>query len=265
MSSGMTEEEGKTLDTLYRAQVKGGDAAIEEIENTINQIKILKALVEHNENKAPDGPRQRNNISRDTPSSRIEIDSAVDSPAPSPMADKPRKDRTGSSRSSLPPKDVPVKQESAEATSNSGMGGAEVNAKGKIYFTLGAVVAFRPKPSPGNEEPDWIQGEVVKIIGEGKSRRYDVQDPEPDEITRKPGQIYRTSASSMVPIPSLGAPLGDYPAGKTVLARYPDTTTFYRAEVVRMDGSNVVLRFDGEDEKEKTLEVDRRFVLDHKG
>lgn len=260
----MTSKDLDALDRLYREQVKSGDIMKEDIDHIIEQIGLLAALMEHNESiKSSEGSRQRGQVSRDTPAARIDVDGAIDSPAPSPMADKPRnKDRSGPSRSSLPPKEVSIKQEISE----NGVGsGPEPGSKGKIYFALGAVVAFRPKPSSGNEEPDWIQGEVVKIIGEGKSRRYDVQDPEPDEITRKPGQIYRTSASSMVPIPPLGAPLGDYPKGKTVLARYPDTTTFYRAEVVRMEGSNVVLSFDGEDEKEKTTEVDRRFVLDHKG
>jgi SAGA-associated factor 29 len=129
---------------------------------------------------------------------------------------------------------------------------------------MGAEVAFRPKAT-GAEEPEWIQGVVVKIIGEGKSRRYDVQDPEPDEVTKKPGQVYRTSASSMVTIPPLGQHLADYPKGKAVLARYPDTTTFYRAEVVGMNGSMVNLKFEGEEDAQVTMEVDRRFVLDHRG
>jgi SAGA-associated factor 29 len=193
----------------------------------------------------------------------MDLDGAADSPAPSPIVDKPLrgKDR-GVSRSSLPPKETPIKQESAESNV---IHGVEVNAKGKITFAMGAEVAFRPKATAGGEEPEWIQGVVVKIIGEGKSRRYDVQDPEPDEVTKKPGQVYRTSASSMVTIPPLGQPLADYPKGKAVLARYPDTTTFYRAEVVGMNGSMVNLRFEGEEDAQVIMEVDRRFVLDHRG
>lgn len=194
----------------------------------------------------------------------MEVDGAADSPAPSPMIDKPLRkgDRSGVSRSSLPPKDTPIKQENAEA--NAPTPSIEVNSKGKITFAVGAEVAFRPKQT-GPEEAEWIQGVVVKIIGEGKSRRYYVQDPEPDEVTKKPGQVYRTSASSMVTIPPLGQPLGDYPKGKVVLARYPDTTTFYRAEVVGMNGSMVNLKFEGEEDAQVTMEVDRRFVLDHRG
>ena len=69
----------------------------------------------------------------------------------------------------------------------------------------------------------------------------------------------------MVAIPPLGAPLPDYPKGKHVLARYPDMTTFYRAEVVGMNGGKVNLKFEGEDDAHVTMEVDRRFVLDHRG
>lgn len=265
MLSEITARDLEALDKLYREQVKGGDIMKDEIDHIIEKIGLLAALMEHNESIKPsDGPRQRGQVPRETPATRLEVDGSHDSPAPSPVPDsKPRglKNREAPSRGSLPPRDTNIKQEPSE---NGNGGGSEIGSKGKIYFQLGAVVAFRPKATPGNEEPDWIQGEVVKIIGEGKSRRYDVQDPEPDEFNQM-GQIYRTSASSMVPIPPLGIPLGDYPKGKTVLARYPDTTTFYRAEVVRMEGSNVVLSFDGEDEKEKTTEVDRRFVLDHKG
>lgn len=241
----------------------------------LQKLQLLRALVDHNEGLAAEPPR-RGGSSRDgNRGSAMDIDGASDSPAPSPLMDKSshRKER-GAGRSSLPPKDsshTPIKQESGEASGPSGIGmgsstagGAEVNSKGKITFVIGAEVAFRPKAT-GSEEPEWIQGVVVKIIGEGKSRRYDVQDPEPDEVTKKPGQVYRTSASSMVTIPPLGQPLADYAKGKAVLARYPDTTTFYRAEVVGMNGRMVNLRFEGEEDAQVTMEVDRRFVLDHRG
>lgn len=228
----------------------------------IERLKVLRGLQSHNEGANAE-PTRRGGPARDVNKSSMDLDVASESPAPSPMVDKPtRKDRgLGASRGSLPPKDAPIKQESLEAGNSSGV---EVNAKGKITFKENAEVAFRLKQS-GTDEPEWIQGVVVKVIGEGKSRRYDVQDPEPDEVTKLPGAIYRTSAASMVPIPSLGHPLPDYPQGKAVLARYPDTTTFYRAEVVGMNGKLVNLRFEGEEDAQVTMEVDRRFVLDHRG
>jgi SAGA-associated factor 29 len=91
--------------------------------------------------------------------------------------------------------------------------------------------------------------------------RYDVQDPEPNE-NGEPGAIYKSSASYLIPIPQIGSPLPSFTVGKQVLARYPDTTTFYRAEVKGTAKKETYrLRFEGE-EDEKEMDVDRRFVLD---
>jgi len=93
--------------------------------------------------------------------------------------------------------------------------------------------------------------------------RYEVQDPEPDD-SGVPGEKYRTSALALIAIPSADAPFSDYPLGKHVLARYPETTTFYRAEVMGTkkvkDESYCRLKF--EDDQNQELEVLRRYVLD---
>lgn len=68
----------------------------------------------------------------------------------------------------------------------------------------------------------------------------------------------------MIPIPQPGAPLPSFPVGKQVLARYPDTTTFYRAEVMGSKKDVYRLKFEGE-EDDKEMEVDKRFVLDIPG
>ena len=77
-----------------------------------------------------------------------------------------------------------------------------------------------------------------------------------------------------MPIPPLGSGLSlpDLPKGKNVLALYPSTTTFYKAEVVSgwkmADGRDaddmqnlVRLRFEGEDEADREMSVERRYVL----
>lgn len=63
------------------------------------------------------------------------------------------------------------------------------------------------------------------------SVRYEVQDPEPDEAGGH-GTTYKASAGALIPIPKDSTGLSPYPVGKQVLARYPETTTFYRAEVM---------------------------------
>ncbi len=58
-----------------------------------------------------------------------------------------------------------------------------------------------------------------------------MQDPEPDE-NNNPGQSYKATAADVILIPSRSANLPSYSFGSRVLARYPETTTFYPAEVM---------------------------------
>lgn len=87
-----------------------------------------------------------------------------------------------------------------------------------------------------------------------------MQDPEPIENGEE-GAIYKTTAASLIHIPKAGSPLPQFQIGKQVLARYPDTTTFYRAEVMGLKKEVYRLKFEGE-EDDKEMEVDRRYVLD---
>ncbi|OBT84946.1 hypothetical protein VE02_06627 [Pseudogymnoascus sp. 03VT05] len=252
--SSLQREQVKLSEQIHAAG-KTGDTPL------IERLKVLRGLQSHNEGAAAE-PSRRGGAGREK--SSMDLDVASESPAPSPMVvDKPsRKNRDlgTASRSSQPPKESTSSKDAPAHTPS-----YEIDAKGKVTFNLRAEVAFRPRPQDPNVETEWIQGVVVKIIGEGKSRRYDVQDPEPDEVTNRPGAIHKSSAARMVPIPELGQSLPDYPQGKAVLARYPDTTTFYKAEVVAMNGKFVKLRFEGEEDEQVTMEVDRRFVLDHRG
>lgn len=258
-------DEVQTVNKLYRTNVTLEEQRISMIQGNDDhdgiqsKLQLLAALKKHNEQNSQNG---RASSKRGTTLAKpiSDMDGAADSAASSPAVDgKPRNARPPK-MSSQPPKEAKealVKREDSEAP--------DVPVKtGKVVFALGAEVAFKPKSANEKEETDWIQGTVVKVIGEGKSRRYDVQDPEPDEKTGKQA-IIRTWASSMVTIPPLGAPLPEYPKGKHVLARYPDTTTFYRAEVAGNIGNEVMLKFEGEEDKERVLNVDRRFVLDHRG
>lgn len=104
-------------------------------------------------------------------------------------------------------------------------------------------VAFRP-PSTGGAEADentWILAVVTRCLNQEK-HRYEVQDPEPQE-DGQPGQRYQATVKSMIPLPDPDAPLSSpshpnsYPVfstGDTVMALYPDTSCFYRAEVTEV-------------------------------
>ncbi|KAK9369112.1 SGF29 tudor-like domain-containing protein [Lipomyces kononenkoae] len=127
--------------------------------------------------------------------------------------------------------------------------------------SIGAQVAFRLKKQKG-AEVEWIQCEITKIMGEGNKIRFEVQDPEPDE-NNNPGQSYKAGPRDILLIPESSTDLPVYPIGTRVLARYPETTTFYRAEVMgtKRDGT-CRLKFEGEEEVGKETEVERRLVLE---
>ncbi|KAK6465968.1 SGF29 tudor-like domain-containing protein [Scheffersomyces coipomensis] len=123
---------------------------------------------------------------------------------------------------------------------------------------VGSEVAYKLK---NRHFEEWIQCEVMKVIGDGI--KFEIRDPEPDE-NNNPGQTFKANYKEVLLIPPIAEvkELSNYPYGTKVLARYPETTTFYPAIVVgsRKDG-NVRLKFDGEEEVNKETEVERRLVV----
>lgn len=110
----------------------------------------------------------------------------------------------------------------------------------------GRKVAFHPPPgktadgsNADGDENTWILAVITKCINQDKNR-YEVQDVEPQE-DGQPGQCYNTTLRAIIPLPDPSAPPNsashpnayqEFPAGSTVMALYPDTSCFYRAEVV---------------------------------
>ncbi|KAF2102673.1 hypothetical protein NA57DRAFT_71661 [Rhizodiscina lignyota] len=168
-----------------------------------------------------------------------------------------------------------VASASASAPSTSTAGPSE-----RLKLTVGAEVFYRnsPRPTPRGKpssiaapleqpEGEGILCSVTSVIGEGKQRRYEIRDI--DDSLPTPPQPYRASVSALVsiPPPEMNEKLPSLSSGKQVLALYPSTTTFYKAEVVTPKDKSeakkgwVRLRFEGEDEAEKEQEVERRYVL----
>lgn len=54
------------------------------------------------------------------------------------------------------------------------------------------------------------------------------------------------------------------PKGMTVLAVYPDTSVFYKAEIVGIKKDMCRLRFEGEDDQSMEQEIPRRLVVEFK-
>ena len=95
--------------------------------------------------------------------------------------------------------------------------------------------------------------------------RYEIKDLDPDMHNPAP---YRASVQHLIPIPPTNASLPSLTPRRQVLALYPGTTTFYKAEVVaaKTDGKplpegSVRLRFEGEDEADREMDVERRYVM----
>ena len=138
---------------------------------------------------------------------------------------------------------------------------AQNRTKPETLLTLRSEVAYRPpEQKGGNQEGELIQCIIIDITGEGEKRRYTIQDPEPEETGIH--IIYKAGANSLIPIPKDSIGLPPYPVGKQVLAMYPGTTIFYRAEVMgtKRDGT-CRLKFEEEEEVGKETEVERRLVL----
>ncbi|TKA72349.1 hypothetical protein B0A55_06761 [Friedmanniomyces simplex] len=118
-------------------------------------------------------------------------------------------------------------------------------------------------------EGEGILCRVTNVIGEGKQRRYEVQDADTSGDPLPPPQ--RASVSQLIQIPESNKGLSGLEKGKSVLAQYPDTTTFYKAEVfeawkmVKMsaDSEPGLVRLNFQDD-EHSREVERRFVLTEK-
>lgn len=136
-----------------------------------------------------------------------------------------------------------------------------------MRFVVGTEVFYRTKKTGARSHEKDDQGEgilctITNVIGEGNKRKYEILDVEPDEGASP----YRASVVQMVAIPERNDGLLDPAPKKMVLAMYPGTTTFYRAEVVAVKGKELVpghvrLRFEDEEEKNKEMEVERRYVL----
>ncbi|KAK5695499.1 hypothetical protein LTR97_009008 [Elasticomyces elasticus] len=133
------------------------------------------------------------------------------------------------------------------------------------------------KPGSGSTdnlpEGEGILCRVTNVIGEGKQRRYEVQDADTSGEPLPPPQ--RASVSQLMQIPlSNNKGLSDLAKGRGVLAQYPDTTTFYKAEVAELwkgrkvgevggGGEVGMVRLNFQDD-EVVREVERRFVLTEK-
>lgn len=261
------------LDAALRKQVRHSENTGAQLRQMIEEAKILRAVMkakEEQQEQQTSSSRSATQRAKESAasSSVYDFDGVGDSPVPSPNANASRRMGGGSSskgdRDSVPPK-LDRSTPAAKAGSVEPQGAsssASHLARSKVTFAKGDEVAFRPKPA-NNEPTDWILGIVQDVRGEGKSRRYKVLDADVEAGNQKD---YRTSASNMIAIQKEGSPLAPLENGKIVLALYPNTTTFYKAEVMDMTADGKVnLKFEGEESSNTTHTVMRRYVVEYRG
>ena len=248
---------------MYRENVKltSDEKAIldQEPHDLIKNVEILAALRSHTESNQQRGPPPLK--ARKLKGAKPEADLAAESPGPTsttPSSATTRiKGAVGRSGS------VPFAREGKEATAvkleDGGAGGAAERA-GKLV--AGAEVAYK-QAKPKEDGSQWIQCTILAVTESSKGGKvYKVQDTEPDEpgAPGAPGDVYKATAAALIAIPPRGSALSDFPVGKHVLARYPDTSTFYNAEVTGMKKDICKLKF--EDDMNQEMDVDRRYVLE---
>ncbi|KAI0473300.1 SGF29 tudor-like domain-containing protein [Xylariaceae sp. FL0804] len=284
-------EDYNKLDSHLRKGVKSNEAASQSLGKIIEELKILRAV-----QKAKEEQQEQSASRQRAPPRDLYDFEGGDSPVPSPNPSVSRRmgsgggglggnskgergDR-GERGDSVPPK---FQQSQDRSTPAAKAGSAEPQQPGaststttssssatagnllrsRQAFAKDDEVAFKPKPA-ANEQTDWILGIVQEVRGEGKSRRYRVLDADVDENGHQ--KDFRTSASSMIPIPKEGTVLAPLDEGRVVLALYPNTTTFYKAEVIGMDGdAKVNLKFEGEESSNTMQAVTRRHVVEYRG
>ncbi|KAI0967136.1 hypothetical protein F4678DRAFT_465678 [Xylaria arbuscula] len=263
----LTQDDLDKLDQLSRQGVRSNETTAQAFKEKMEKIRVLRAIAKHNE-ETQELTTSRLGAQRKDPWDF----NADDSPMPSPNPSVSRRmggggggSSKGDRSDSVPPKPGDRSTPAAKAGSAEPQPGSAANAiRTKQIFAKDDEVAFKPKPA-GSEQTDWILGIVQEVRGEGKSRRYRVLDADFDENQNHHQKDFRTSASSMILIPREGTVLPPLDEGKVVLALYPNTTTFYKAEVMSMEGSEKVnLKFEGEESSNTMQAVTRRHVVEYR-
>ncbi|KAI0454958.1 hypothetical protein F5B21DRAFT_473224 [Xylaria acuta] len=259
----LAQDDLDKFDQLSRQGVRHNETTAQALKEHIEKIKVLRAIVKHNE-EAQEASSSRSGQRKDP------WDYPEDSPMPSPNPSVQRRMGGGSGggkgdrSDSVPPKFPDRSTPAAKAGSAEPQPGPSNSIRTKQIFAKDDEVAFKPKPT-GNEQTDWILGIVQEVRGDGKARRYRVLDADFDENQNHHQKDFRTSASSMILIPKEGTVLPPLEEGRVVLALYPNTTTFYKAEVMGMDGSEKVnLKFEGEESSNTMQAVTRRHVVEYR-
>eukprot|EP00009_Paramoeba_aestuarina_P009331 CAMPEP_0201522548 /NCGR_PEP_ID=MMETSP0161_2-20130828/18044_1 /ASSEMBLY_ACC=CAM_ASM_000251 /TAXON_ID=180227 /ORGANISM="Neoparamoeba aestuarina, Strain SoJaBio B1-5/56/2" /LENGTH=275 /DNA_ID=CAMNT_0047921431 /DNA_START=219 /DNA_END=1046 /DNA_ORIENTATION=- len=128
------------------------------------------------------------------------------------------------------------------------------NKKRAKTLGAGTPVAAKIPSASKKEAPTWILASVVEYMS--NVDKYKVQD----EDVEGGSQIYKLDPSSVVSLHESTNYV--YDKGSTVMAMFPDTTSFYPATVVRKVGDSVSVKFE-DDENENGRTPSRKVESRH--
>lgn len=289
------------LESLYRENLKlceevqqilNGTAG--EDMNLLDSINILAGLREASmKEEAIPLNTSRGSAKRDRPkkgsnktasATPVVEDAIDDTAAPSPrVGSRLSKEKPSRAASISTTREASVKiEDGAESIASSidtiPAGKLDSRTSNRISYKTGDFVLYKHRDR--GSEGEGILCRVTAVIGEGKQRRYEIQDVDTDPSSNpgpsgkaptvaSSGSSFRASITSLMQIPESNDKLPDLVKGKAVLALYPETTTFYRGEVSApwksKDGTeSVQVKFEGEMDNVESQVVERRFVLPEK-
>ncbi|KDR82853.1 hypothetical protein GALMADRAFT_57781 [Galerina marginata CBS 339.88] len=212
----------KTTQSKLAAGLAEITAAAEQetkaIDHAIERVSVLMALRNAPEAALPSEKRKRPRAS-----------SPTGTPIPNPSGSS----NTRSVSITLPPRTNSVGPSSSTRDSRT-----KKDVDGKQHtLQKGRKVVFRPPKSTDTEEGTWIVAKITDRLAGGK---YEVQDVEPQD-DGQPGIVYTATIRQIMPLPDPDASPGSpahfslhptFAERSVVLALYPDTSCFYRAEVI---------------------------------
>ncbi|KAG2010060.1 hypothetical protein CC2G_012911 [Coprinopsis cinerea AmutBmut pab1-1] len=132
------------------------------------------------------------------------------------------------------------------------------------------VALWNSRVNPNSEE-DWILAIVIRVVSSEKGKYvYEVRDAEEQEGSQ--AASFTAPQKFVIPLPDPKASsLHEFPVGSTVLGLYPDTSCFYRAEVMAtpkqmtaLSGAKqpiYKLKFEDDDNQEHAVSAE--WVVEH--
>ncbi|GAA5936666.1 Sgf29p [Sporobolomyces koalae] len=252
------EDDKKPIAAIKVRLDKGYDTIEEQANDEMRRLDLaistLDALMAVQTPMALENTTISGNASKratqNTKKRKIDTASTASSPAPSAMASPlpsydgaalhaaPLSRTTSSKQGQLPPLQN-AHSGSGQALQQIGIPkkstikSRKENLQAQLPLKPGRMICVRQskKDAPG----DWILGRIISCI-QGDKNRYGVEDVDYDPANPTPeGGKWNTTLKSIIPLPDKlderTYPEHPYPGGTSVLALYPETTSFYAATI----------------------------------